>query len=111
MSISRRVVVTWRENGRKRQMSEHRYVWEKAYGPIPAGHHIHHKDGNALNNNLSNLECIEASAHRDLHGRMREEHTRIAGVEHRKCQHCRGWCVLSSFSKRSNGTYQGYCKQ
>ncbi|MGB0496307.1 MAG: HNH endonuclease signature motif containing protein [Kangiellaceae bacterium] len=41
----------------------HRDVWEKAFGKIPEGCHIHHKDGNPENNKLSNLECMEASEH------------------------------------------------
>ena len=28
----------------------HRYIWEKANGKIPEGHHIHHKDHNKINN-------------------------------------------------------------
>jgi hypothetical protein len=41
----------------------HRDVWKAAFGVIPAGCHIHHKDGNVLNNRLHNLECIEAGQH------------------------------------------------
>lgn len=41
----------------------HRDVWKAAFGPIPKGCHIHHKDGNVLNNRLDNLECVPASAH------------------------------------------------
>jgi hypothetical protein len=41
----------------------HRYVWEKHYGIIPKGHHIHHKDGNKLNNSIENLECLSESDH------------------------------------------------
>lgn len=41
----------------------HRHVWEKHFGPIPKGYHIHHKDGNKLNNDISNLECLSASDH------------------------------------------------
>jgi len=41
----------------------HRHVWEKHFGKIPKGHHIHHKDGNKLNNDISNLECLSQSDH------------------------------------------------
>ena len=41
----------------------HRDVWEDANGPIPDGHHIHHIDGDTGNNDLTNLECIDAAAH------------------------------------------------
>lgn len=41
----------------------HREVWAAAFGPIPRGCHIHHRDGNVLNNRLDNLECVPASRH------------------------------------------------
>lgn len=41
----------------------HRDVWRSAFGPIPAGCHIHHRDGNSANNALSNLECLPAREH------------------------------------------------
>ncbi len=42
---------------------EHRLVWEEAYGPIPEGYHIHHKNGDGLDNDLDNLELLSASDH------------------------------------------------
>lgn len=49
--------------------SLHREIWKAHCGPIPEGAHIHHKDGNPLNNDISNLECISSNlAHQDLHG-------------------------------------------
>lgn len=44
----------------------HRDVWAFAFGPIPNGCHIHHKDGNSANNVLSNLECMDAKEHLQL---------------------------------------------
>src|SRR5690606_26378303 len=38
-------------------------VWESAFGPIPKGCHIHHKDSDPSNNSLDNLECVPASKH------------------------------------------------
>ncbi len=49
--------------------SMHRYVWEFYNGKIPKGYDIHHKDGNRYNNAISNLECLEKHAHKQLHGR------------------------------------------
>lgn len=48
----------------------HREVWKSVNGEIPAGHHIHHKDGNPLNNDISNLECISGEQHRAEHRPM-----------------------------------------
>ncbi len=41
----------------------HRDVWVAAFGPIPDGCHIHHRDGDSANNRLSNLECIASGEH------------------------------------------------
>jgi HNH endonuclease len=34
------------------------YIWERENGKVPKGHCLWHKDGIAMNNNLSNLELI-----------------------------------------------------
>ena len=36
----------------------HRLIWESIYGPIPKGHVVRFKDGNNLNLDIENLECI-----------------------------------------------------
>ena len=41
----------------------HRDIWEHHNGPIPSGHHVHHKDGDCGNNEIDNLECISAKEH------------------------------------------------
>lgn len=43
--------------------SLHRAIWEHHYGPIPDYHDIHHKDENPLNNDISNLECVDRGKH------------------------------------------------
>lgn len=45
----------------------HQEIWKHHYGEIPDGHQIHHKDGNTLNNNIENLECIHKKDHLKLH--------------------------------------------
>ena len=46
----------------------HRYVWERHNGPIGAGLHVHHVDGDKSNNDISNLELLTASDHSIHHG-------------------------------------------
>jgi endogenous inhibitor of DNA gyrase (YacG/DUF329 family) len=46
----------------------HRYVWEKEVGPIPAGYHVHHINGNKADNRIDNLSIMTARGHERLHG-------------------------------------------
>jgi hypothetical protein len=41
----------------------HLAVWKYHHGPVPEGHHVHHRDNDRANNNLSNLECLTVNAH------------------------------------------------
>jgi hypothetical protein len=47
--------------------SLHRYIWEKYKGKIPKGFHVHHKDHNPANNDISNLLCISPKQHNGEH--------------------------------------------
>ena len=49
--------------------SLHREVWKAHHGPVPDGYHIHHRDENTGNNDISNLECILAFDHLSAHGK------------------------------------------
>lgn len=55
-----------RQRGVKRL---HEEVWRKAHGEIPRGHHVHHRDGDPLNNALANLECLPGAEHLSHHGK------------------------------------------
>ncbi|WP_420555751.1 HNH endonuclease [Roseovarius sp.] len=68
-----------------RQLSEHRYIWEQAHGPIPPGIEIHHKNGRKTDNRLSNLEAVESLAHKKLHAGIR---INDAGELVKRCSSC-----------------------
>lgn len=51
----------------ERRILLHRAVWEQAYGPIPEGCHIHHKNGDKTDNRLENLELLTHGEHSSLH--------------------------------------------
>jgi hypothetical protein len=54
--------------GTKYIQRPNRVVWEAFYPDINIqGYDIHHKDGNKLNNDLSNLTPIKANFHRRSH--------------------------------------------
>lgn len=54
----------------------HCFVWRTEHGQIPSGYHIHHKDGNKNNNEISNLEMLSSSDHERLHGQLLTEEER-----------------------------------
>lgn len=41
--------------------------YERAFGPIPEGHVVHHKDHNSLNDDPSNLEALTPADHARVH--------------------------------------------
>ena len=44
-----------------------RAVWERARGPLPRGAHVHHVDGNTMNDRLANLKSLSRSEHMREH--------------------------------------------
>jgi ribonucleotide reductase alpha subunit len=46
-----------------------RWMWEQVHGSVPEGFEVHHQDGSAWNDKLSNFELVEGSKHRSLHSR------------------------------------------
>lgn len=49
----------------------HRYIYEREYGPIPPGYHVHHKDEDKSNNDPLNFELLLAEEHGAHHGNIR----------------------------------------
>lgn len=45
----------------------HQEIWQATHGLIPVGHEIHHVDGDPLNNDPSNLDCVPSAQHVDIH--------------------------------------------
>ena len=82
----------------------HRLVYEDAYGPIPPGWHVHHKDHNPLNKDPGNLVALPANEHSALHGRRATvnpdqwAHGTVNTYSNRRCrcEPCRdAWRVAS----------------
>jgi hypothetical protein len=52
-----------------RKVPLHIYLWEQEYGKVPSGFDIHHRNGNRLDNRLTNLVIIDSSEHKKLHSK------------------------------------------
>lgn len=46
----------------------HRVVYAAAHGPIPAGQHVHHVNGDRHDNRLANLKLLDPGEHSAHHG-------------------------------------------
>lgn len=46
----------------------HVYVWTKYNGDVPEGYHVHHKDMDKNNNDITNLMLMSAKEHEHWHG-------------------------------------------
>ena len=44
-----------------------RWLWSQAFGPIPYGMEIHHRNGDPTDDRLSNMEIIHSKEHRSIH--------------------------------------------
>ena len=47
---------------------QHSVLWEKANGPVPFAHRLHHINGDKQDNRLSNLQCVTFLEHNRIHG-------------------------------------------
>jgi hypothetical protein len=90
----------WRyvvQNGKRRAIREHRYVMAQSLGrTLEPWEVVHHRDGNPLNNDLSNLELIEVGEHTYQHhnGSQRTDNAkkslRIFAQMREEIRHLRG---------------------
>ena len=79
-----------RVDGRSRL--EHRVVWERHHGSIPAAsHHVHHLNGDRRDNRIENLELIPAGVHIALHKRKQYDCNEEGCSEPHKA---RGYCDM-----------------
>lgn len=57
----------------------HRLIFEEEHGKLSVNDIVHHKDGDRLNNDLSNLELISKEAHDNKHGFEKSLKTNTTG--------------------------------
>ena len=81
----------------------HVFIWEYFNGQIPKGYEVHHKDHNKSNNEISNLELLSESEHKNIHSvEMTQEQrkqradnlelkARVKAIEWHKSEKGRDW--------------------
>ena len=87
----------------------HRYVWQKANGIIPTRMIIHHMDGDPLNNDISNLECLSYKDHTRTHNGW------LRGADgdwvSKPCNKCGAIKELKAFYKKGTLGRSAHCKE
>lgn len=88
-----------------KQRLEHVLVWEQFNGPVPVGFQVHHRDGQKLNNELSNLELVDALTHKRLHSGCEMRN----GEWFKPCRKCGVTRPVSDYYTRRDGI-SPWCK-
>lgn len=90
----------------------YRKVWESANGKIPSGYHIHHIDGNPYNNDLSNLICVTAEQHAEIHNSQFAGWASVGGkIGGDKCKQQRlGWFAASKEERLERSKLANSCR-
>lgn len=87
----------------------HRLIYEEEYGKIPDGYHIHHKDGDKLNNNIDNLECLSASNHGKTHKHSIETRHNLSKMKTGTSRPTNSTGYYRVFTEKDKGYKQGFC--
>lgn len=69
----------------------HIYVWENEVGEIPDGYHIHHKDFNPDNNDISNLQLMPKHEHLKYHSNLQDKEWARRNLEERARPKAKEW--------------------
>lgn len=78
----RRYARHWDDDASKwRYVYRSRWRWEQAFGPVPEGYEVHHKDENTSNDELSNLQALPMLEHQ--RGHMTPERARERRSRHK----------------------------
>lgn len=114
--------ITYRKNNCGRYVFQgkqlSRAIWENEVGPIPDGYEIHHIDRNPTNNDLSNLACISAKEHIEIHRQELSDEEKVwarenlsknarpKALEWHRSDEGREWHRQHVLQNRANGCYQ-----
>lgn len=88
----------------------HRLVYERFKGPIPAGYHVHHIDGNRSNNEPGNLQLLLGEVHGQEHGRTEVQRRHLEAIGERGRAAAAEWHGSEDGKKWHREQYERHCK-
>ncbi len=95
----------WDKRERRCRM-EHVLVWERAFGPVPPGYSVHHRNGKLADNRLENLELVTALVHKRIHSGCKLK----GGEWWKPCRKCGALKPITDFYSRRSGI-SPWCKE
>lgn len=96
-----------RVKGQRQKKFMHRLVWEQHNGQIPDGWHVHHINGDKLDNRIENLMVIDEPTHHKIHAGYKF----VDGKWWKRCNVCGEFKQLYvDFTIKGNKTNAYRCK-
>lgn len=93
--------------------NDYRKIYEEHCGKIPKGYHIHHIDGNPLNNDITNLQLLTAEEHVQIHSHEFVKWASIGGKlgGKKSKEEQLGWCGWDFETRSSASKTRKYSEQ
>jgi hypothetical protein len=103
MTLSKHTRVRLIRRGGKK-VRAHRWLMEQRLGrKLLSDEHVHHRDGNPLNNEFSNLQVMLCGDHIRMHNQIYPDY--------KECVVCANWFAVNPRKRKRNKTCSQQCAQ